>query len=264
MKLPGWPASSHMQSNRAPRVLITRPQGQHDDFASQCAALGFQVELLPCMEIVPIDVNTDHLKSLLTERRIVLFTSTNAVRCIHQCLPLPWTGVMVHAIGAATAKALDAYGQHIALAPAPPFNSESYLAQLAEQMPESLLIVKGVGGRKLIREQLHGLGWHIDTLDVYERRLPLLQPQMVDAVFVPSPPDVVSVTSNEILRNLWHLGKSHRDTLRALQLVCNSKRCAQLAVELGFSTNTLIAEPAGNTGQVACLEQWLGAGPRIS
>ena len=246
-----------MQENRAPRVLITRPRGQHYGFASQCAALGFRVELLPCIEIVPLDVNTEHLKSLLTKRRIVLFTSTNAVHCIHQCLPLPWTGVTVHAIGEATAKALVACGQHIALTPAPPFNSETYLAQLAEQAPTSLLIVKGEGGRELIQIQLHELGWHVETFDIYKRRMPSLQPRLVDTVFVPSPPDIVSVTSNEILLNLWHLGKSHRDTLCALQLVCNSKRCAQLAVDLGFSTKALIAEPAGDTGQVACLEQWI-------
>ena len=211
------------------------------------------------MEIVPLDVNADHLKNLLTKHHIVLFTSTNAVHCVHQWLPLPWTGVTVHAIGEATANALAACGQHIALTPAPPFNSETYLAQLSEQAPTSLLIAKGVGGRELIQKQLHGLGWHIETFDVYERRMPLLQPRLVDTVFVPSPPDIVSVTSNEILLNLWHLGKSHRDTLRALQLVCNSKRCAQLAVELGFFTNALIAEPAGDTGQVACLEQWMHA-----
>ena len=257
MKCPGQPASSHMQANRAPRVLITRPHGQHHGFVRQCAALGFQVEHLPCMEIVALDVNTDHLKRLLTKHCNVLFTSTNAVHCIHQRLPLPWSGITVHAIGEATAKALAAYGQVIAFSPTSPFNSEAYLAQLANQTPSSLLIAKGVGGRELIQKQLHELGWQVETFDTYERRVPSLHARLVDSVFVPTPPDVVTVTSNEILLNLWHLCQSYRDPLRAIQLVCNSKRCAQLATELGFSTRALIAEPAGDTGQVACLEQWI-------
>ena len=245
-----------MQTTRAPRILITRPLGQHTDFARQCADLGFQVQLMPCMQIVPRNPDSGYLRSLLAEYSNVLFTSTNAVNSIDPYEPFPWQRINVYAIGEATARALDAYGQGIALTPASPFNSEAYLAQMSHREPDNLLIIKGAGGRNLIQTHLNKLGWRTATLDVYERTLPTVEPEVLDDIFNHSIPDIVSVTSNEILQNLWILCASHHDTLKTRQLVCNSKRCADVAGQLGFSVGPLIAVPAGDKGQLACLRDW--------
>jgi len=124
-----------MSSHSVPSVLITRPIGQQQDFALRCTKLGFDVSLLPCLLIVAIPVSQQSLLTLLSTHEAVLFTSTNAVRCAHATLPLPWPDTVVHAIGAATASSLQNHGQAVHLQPQTPFNSEAYLSQLEQQTP---------------------------------------------------------------------------------------------------------------------------------
>lgn len=245
-----------MSSHSVPSVLITRPIGQQQDFALRCTKLGFDVSLLPCLLIVAIPVSQQSLLTLLSTHEAVLFTSTNAVRCAHAILPLPWPDTVVHAIGAATASSLQNHGQAVHLQPQAPFNSEAYLSQLEQQTPASLLIIKGEGGRGLIQPRLVAAGWKVNTLDVYRRVIPSHSPQLIDAVFAPTQPDIISVTSDEILKNLHQLCQPHWGTLCRTALVVNSERCASLACELGFSAETLVAMPPGDAGQLECLDHW--------
>lgn len=245
-----------MSGTSMPRVLITRPAGQQQDFAKHCRQLGFNVSLLPCLQIVASQVEQQKLLQMLSIHEAVLFTSANAVRCAHAIAPMPWPANQVHAIGAATANCLQEHGQTIHLLPRSPFNSEAYLAQLAQHEPGSLLIIKGRGGRNLLQPHLSADGWQVDTLDVYERIMPTLSTQQIDEVFNPAHPDIISVTSDEILKNLYQLCLSHRDAMIKIPLVVNSERCATLASELGFTAEMLVAIPAGDSGQLECLDRW--------
>ena len=245
-----------MSSASMPRVLITRPAGQQENFAIRCRQLGYDVSHLPCLRIIARQVEKQKLLQSSCAHEFVLFTSANAVRYTHAILPLPWPATLVHAIGAATAKCLQAHGQAVALQPQSPFNSEAYLAQLEHRTPASLLIIKGHGGRDLIQTRLSAAGWQVDTIDVYDRVVPTLNQQLIDSVFRPVRPDIISVTSDEILANLCQLCMSHRNAMFMTPLVVNSNRCATLASELGFMADTLVAIPAGDSGQLECLKQW--------
>lgn len=239
-----------------PHVLITRPSGQHEQFAQACKALGFVVSHLPCLEIVGTE-NKSLCSEIVTQADSLLFTSQNAVEHAHAQLPLPWAGVAVHAIGPATAKALLLKGQALASEPCAPFTSDAFLAQISRSPPEQLIIVKGLGGRTLISERLKELGWRVQTLDVYKRLLPETSPNQVDEIFCSPEPNIVSIGSNETLTNLMTLAGDHQSALLRIQLVVNSYRCAVLARQLGFHHNALIAQPAGDQGQLLQLKQWL-------
>jgi len=239
-----------------PVVLITRPQGQQQAFSQACTDLGFCVLHLPCLQIRPYTIDPHYLDDLLDTCDAILFTSANAVRLTHRARPFPWDGRQVHAIGAATARVLGELRQAVALVPQAPFNSEAYLQQLAEKTPGSLLIIKGHGGRDLIESTLVARAWRVNTLAVYERIPPEIPRDVVDAVFNVTPPDIVSITSDEILINLWQLCRHHADSLRQIPLVLNSQRCAQLSTKLGFRGEALVANPAGDQGQLRCLSHW--------
>lgn len=241
---------------QSPVVLITRPEGQQLAFADGCRALGYTIALLPCLQILPCRVDQDQLDTLLATHNTALFTSVNAVKLAHEQRPLPWPDHQVHAIGGATAKALEHLQQPVTLVPQAPFTSESYLEQLAHQPSGSLLIIKGCGGRDLIQSRLTARGWHVGSIAVYERVLPNIDSQTIDTLFVNCVPDIISVTSNETLTNLCKLCSSYKDTLTSIPLIANSQRCAQLASELGFRHTTLVANPAGDQGQLACLAHW--------
>jgi len=240
----------------SPHVLITRPAGQHEHLAQACSALGFQVSHLPCLAIEGLENKSLH-RECIAQTDSVLFTSLNAVEYAHGQLPMPWPGVVARAIGPATANALVSKGQALISEPCAPFTSDAFLAQMESHPPERLIIVKGLGGRTLISDHLSELGWHVQTLDVYRRLLPDISPAYVDEIFQSSVPDIVCLSSNESLNNLMMLIGDHRTELLDIQLLVNSDRCANLADSLGFRHPALVAQSAGDQGQLSQLKQWL-------
>lgn len=242
--------------NTTPHILITRPAGQQQPFIEQVQTLGLSVSHLPCLEIEALHSATLEVDPATTCDS-VLFTSVNAVREAHRQRPLPWPGLAVYAIGAATGKALQQLQQTLAIPPLSPFNSESFLAQMATLQPGKMLLVKGCGGRGLLAPGLLDLGWQVLSAEVYRRRLPAIPATEIAQLLERQPPDLISITSNESLQNLVTLAASHLPQLRALPLVVNSARAAELARELGFTQPALIAVPPGDQGQLACIRDWL-------
>ena len=163
----------------------------------------------------------------------------------------------MHAIGAATAKALQTLQQPLAMQPLPPFSSEAYLAQLAPLLPARLLLIKGEGGRGLIASQLLAMGWQVTNMDLYRRELPDINAAEVAHIFRHSPPDLISITSNESLDNLVILATEFLPVIVKIPLVVNSQRAAEHAVELGFIQAPMVATPPGDQGQIDTIRQWI-------
>ena len=232
--------------------------GQHQALANSCLQLGLRVAHLPCLAIEPLD-NNELCAELFNQTDSVLFTSKNSVLQAHRCCPLPWPDTIVNAIGPATAEALNALNQAVHLIPESPFTSESYLRQLVALPPQKLLIVKGAGGRTFIADQLRELGWSVQGIDVYRRILPDISPSSISDIILNSPPDLVSVTSNEALQNLKILAKEHWDILRKLPLVVNSQRAVSLAKSMGFEQHILVANQAGDEGQLEQIKLWMSS-----
>jgi uroporphyrinogen-III synthase len=237
-------------------ILITRPMGQQQAFSASCSKLGLGVAHLPCLAIEPL---LDHQLSaqLLRQCDSVLFTSKNAVIHAHRCWPMPWLDTTVNSIGPATTAALAALNQPVELTANPPFTSESYLQQLERLPPQTLLIIKGSGGRTLIAERLRELGWSVQGADVYQRSLPAISTESVTDIIQNSAPDIISITSGEALHNLKILAHNHWDTLCKLPLIVNSERTATQAQSIGFEQPAMVAVNAGDEGQLEQVKCWL-------
>lgn len=238
------------------KILITRPAGQQAGFARRCQALGLETLLLPCLTIEYPSLQKPP-ESLIAPGGIILFTSANAVRSVERFKRFPWPGVVVHAIGKATASALEACRQPVTLIPPAPHNSEAYIEHIKHLPPQQLLIVKGYGGRTLIHDSLVQLGWNVTQADVYRRVSPTVDKTLVDRIFRESPPELLSVTSDEVLTNFLALTTDYQPALFQSQLIVNSQRCAQKAIKAGFSHRPLIGDPPGDDGQLICIQQWL-------
>lgn len=238
-----------------PRLLITRPEGQENSFVADSEALGFDVVHVPCLEIQTTDVNVE--QSDLIDFDAVVFTSTNAVAHANQKLSLPWADVDIYAIGDATANTLEAFGQSVTSKPIHPYNSEAFLTLLQRQpeLPNQLLVVKGVGGRGYIEAQFETTSTRVISLDVYQRQCPI--PDTSLATTLSTPFDIISVMSNETLDNLIQLATPHLDTLLQHDLIVNSERTRHHALESGFSGTIFVAPYAGNSGQLEVLSNWL-------
>ena len=230
--------------------------GQQEAFADACTQLGLRVAHLPCLAIEPLH-NEQLSSELLEQIDSVLFTSKNAVIHAHQIYPLPWPGTTINAIGPATTRALEALTQTVQLTPNPPYSSESFLQQLASLPPQKLVIIKGYGGRTLIADHLTKLGWSVRGIDVYQRSLPNISPTVTAQLFQTLAPNLISITSNEALQNLKILAGNQWESLRLLPLIVNSQRSAKLAKSMGFKLPVLVANSAGDEGQLEQIKKWI-------
>ena len=97
-----------------------------------------------------------------------VYTSANAVESSLRQLPRP-TRSKIAAVGRGTARALAAHGLAVEAIPTTTADSEGLLALdcFADLRGQRVLILKGRGGRPLLREELARRGAEVVTGDVY-------------------------------------------------------------------------------------------------
>jgi len=239
-------------------VLVTRASEQSAALVNLLQNEGFATLRLPCIEI---HYQQPEKAFTPADFDVVIFTSYHAVQGMRLLEPFPWKGSKpkLMAIGPATADQLTGQNQTLVEAPSFPFNSEALLttATLKAGHGRSVAIVKGVGGRELLEQTLRNRGFAVMCVDTYERTLPEVNNDKLAAVFLNSPADIVTITSNEILQNLIRLaGDSYREYLFKLPLAVGSLRAAQFAKEIGFHNDIFIAKAPGNPGLLEAVKQW--------
>jgi len=244
------------------RVLVTRPRHQQAAFVRLLDAAGATPVPFPCIDIESLGHQAQTNLARARDADLLIFTSVNAVEETHRCGVLPlgraFEGTIL-AVGKATAARLAELGTPVYKAPQPPYNSESLIELIRTELNnlQNVAIIKGEGGRELLNETLHESGKKVDLIDVYRRKAPVVNQQEVNTVFLPSGPDIVSITSNATLQNLVLMaGDSFADPLLNLPLVVNSQRNAELAHTLGFQSHVLIAKEPGDQGQLEALNYW--------
>ncbi|MFL6620122.1 MAG: uroporphyrinogen-III synthase [Povalibacter sp.] len=236
-------------------VLVTRPLQQSERLAANIREQGGEAHLLPAIEIVPLVAQITGLFDL------IVFISVHAVE---HGAPLMIRGeaTRIAAIGTATASALEAAGLPANIVPAQGFTSESLLAHpdLGVGANSRVLIVRGRGGRELLQETFSAQGCVVETLEVYERILPALDPARLDELemlWVSGEINVVTVTSVETLENLRALLSDRGNAcLASTPLVVPSARIAIAAKELGITGDCIVASGADDQSIVTALARW--------
>jgi uroporphyrinogen-III synthase len=235
-------------------ALVTRPQPQGDAFAAAINALGGQASVFPTLVIERVE------QPKVDSAALVIFISVNAVQ---HGLPLLQrsTGTRIAAIGKATAAALAAQGAPADIVPAEGFTSEALLAHPDLNLTAGLhvQIVRGVGGREALHQELLARAVAVETLEVYRRvrpnpdptQLTALEQQWQEVGF-----DIVTATSVETLQNLQQLlTEPARLLLRATPLLVLSPRIAAAAAELGLNGDCVLAQ-ADEHSMLGALAVW--------
>jgi uroporphyrinogen-III synthase len=214
-----------MSSGRL-HILNTRPTHQAAELTVALRAAGFVVSDLPLLEIVPREPEPAQQRLLLELDRYdgVFFISANAVRfgldAIAGFWPQwPWQ-LKAYAVGQASAELLAAAGLDVDI-PVGPADSEGLLQLPSLQVVEGkrFLLMRGLGGRELLRSTLQQRGAKVDVIELYRRDLPQEARQQWQALA--SPPDVVVLTSPDALRHWQHVSGLH--ALRPLWLVVSAR-----------------------------------------
>ena len=244
-------------------VLVTRPAGQASELVALLHARGFAAFEQPLLQLTKLAELSpqakQHLENLNAYQHII-FVSTNAVQCSMEHLGassdrFPGSS-NIYAMGDATIAELAKQGIQAASSGGQ-MTSESLLEndQLQALEGQRVLIVKGQGGRRKLREALEQRGAAVDQLSCYTRSCPALAAGELAHKIRDWDIGTLLISSGEGLCNLLTLlSPSETIKLSTLRLIVPSQRVAQMAVEAGFVA-VKVATNASNAAMLERIEQ---------
>jgi uroporphyrinogen-III synthase len=242
-------------------VLVTRPEQQAMSLCRMLEAQGARPTCLPVIDIEATQPQATLSLELGAPERfdLIIFTSANAVR-FGALLLGAVRALSLAAIGPATARALERAGHRVALQGADGADSEALLRhpRLSQLKGSRVLIVKGEGGRTLLREELRRRGAEVQALEVY-RRVPVRHaPAALGAVqarFAAGEVQVVTATSLDIGERLLAL-QALAGELRAAAWLVPSLRVGAALQARGFGGRLIVAASAEDQDLVSALVGW--------
>jgi len=212
----------------------------------------------PAVEIEPVAVQATVAAA---DYDLVVFVSVNAVEHGAQQV-IKSARTRITAIGRATAAALAAAELAADIVPEGGFNSEALLAHPELQLTSGarVLIVRGEGGRELLRDTFAEHGMVVETREVYRRVRPNVDAAKVaevEARWSDEGIDVVTATSIETLQNLQALLTEHgRQLLSGTALLVPSRRIVAAAVSAGLRGEAIVAAGADDASMIGALAHW--------
>lgn len=252
------------------QVLVTRPAAQAGALARAIEAAGGRVRSFPTLAILPPQDPAAACAALdrLPGSALAIVTSANVA-----ALLCPWlvarggwpAGVGCLAIGGASARAVRELDVPVACGTPAALRSEDLLATpalAAERVRgRRVVILRGEGGRELLREELTRRGAEVVIAELYRRAPPPdADPQQLADWLRAGAIDIVTASSNESLTNLFDLLDARgRELLLSTPLLVVSPRAARLARDLGWSHVPVIATGADAAAIVAALGGWRSA-----
>lgn len=251
-------------AQRSVSVLVTRPAGAAAE--ALCEVLhgaGYTAHSLPLLELEPLQELPYPQRRMALELdayQHVIFVSANAVRFGMECFDDFWPQLPVgpdwYAVGDATAKLLAEYGVD-AHTPGSRMSSEGLLdlPPLQAVSGQRVLIVKGEGGRGMLRRELARRGARVDQLACYRRRRPRLAAGELASLLARWEIEVIMVSSGEGLASLRELlSPAETSNFSHLCLIVPSERVAELARNAGFD-RIVTAENASDGAMLRALEE---------
>lgn len=231
-------------------VLVTRPEHQSAGLCAQLLARGLQPIKYPTIEIQAISNKKTALQNI-AQNDFIIFVSVNAALHTKRLLHEQWlnTDSTLIAIGPKTSETLKNLGLKPNITTNKPFSSEQLLKQLPSKLhAKSIVIIKGVGGRVFLLQQLKLRGANVTSIDVYKRILPTKKT-------LPSNTSIkyITITSQLALENLFILLHEQVNELkRSSTFVVFSQRIAEFAKSMGCQ-QVLVSPQASDCGLVAAI-----------
>lgn len=251
------------------RILVTRPRHQAERLCALVTNNGGQAILFPTIDIQRVKDSVHNkliLDDVLSGFDIVIFVSRNAVKFAfdhHLSTADLSNDIQFVAIGAGTAEAFSEWGDMPVLHAGVHADSETLL-QLPEMQKDRLagkkiLIIRGVGGREYLADNLISRGAFVDYAEVYRRCLPEYEMNDCHKIWQDIKPEAIIVSSNEGLANLVSL-TSELDQLQLFStpLVLMSARSVNLAKQSGFVSKMSIAKVKNDEGLLLALLDLVG------
>ncbi|MXZ45741.1 MAG: uroporphyrinogen-III C-methyltransferase [Chloroflexi bacterium] len=252
------------------RVLVTRTRRQASTLAEALTAEGAEPLLLPAIEVAR-RADPDAVRAAIDalsarEYAWVAFTSPNAVdawldlvRAAGQDARL-FAGTGIAAVGAATARALEARGLSADLVPSRG-SGEGVADALLERGVDGarVLVPRAERADPALIDRLRGAGAKVDEVTLYLAAPPAAPPPDVLAAVRAGEIDAVTFTSRSTVRNLATLLDADLDSLRGAVVACIGPQTAEAATEAGLPPHVVAEEPSVDA-LVAALRRYAAEG----
>ena len=250
------------ESLRNLKVLVTRPAGQGEALCRSIEEKGGKALSFPLLEIGPPDTPAGNEIEKLTGAEIAIFISQNAViRTLdHSGIGKEaLKGLKIFAIGRSTAECLKHRGVNNVVCPNSGSDSETLLSlevlQEESVCGKKIIIFRGHGGRETLADVLRKRGAEVIYLEVYKRNKPAYKQEYIDYVVNDYNPDVIIITSNDSLKNLFELMKPQQKKLISNKIfLVMSRRIAEMGKIFDIG-NIVITENPGDQGIIDSLER---------
>ena len=249
------------------RVLITRPNEQAEYLSGLITSHGGISVRFPTVEIQPLDKTNELMKYFdeISSYDFIIFISRNAAKIAIEKFFKNFDlikNIQLVAIGPSTAKILSSSNLENIVFPHNNVDSEGLLnleeMQSNNIFEKKILIIRGVGGRELLSESLKQRGGTVNSIEIYERKLPVYGEREIKEAWYDNNPDAVVVTSNEVVNNLVVLLKNDTKKLFSTPLVAMSERISDYAKQKGFVSKIFIAKEKNDYGILTGLIELFG------
>ncbi len=239
-------------------VLVTRPGERGDELCSLLKKHGISAYHHPLINI-SADLTDTHLSAHFEKAQIIVAVSQHAVQCAQQILTneeKSWPKHAIYlAVGQKTAHYLGKYTQQ--KVHYPKVGDSEHLLQLPQLYnvdQRYILILRGNGGRELIKQELVKRGAKVHYSETYKREFIPFDPLSCVALWKAQQISQIIITSGEQLDYLCNqLTSEQLNWLNKKELYIPSQRIADIAVQWGF-TQVKCTGSASNQELLAALQ----------
>lgn len=190
------------------RIVITRAEGQAEEFAARLRTLGAETVEFPVISILPPADPGPLLRAIrsLGDYDWVVFTSVNAVRFFVEALDrshadLRSLRARICAIGPATRAAVERLHLNVALTPAQAVGEGLVSAFASTPIAgQRVLLPRAAVARDIIPLELGKLGAKVDVVDAYRNEIPEDAAERAAEIFA-RPADWITFTSSSTVKN---------------------------------------------------------------
>lgn len=244
------------------KILLTRPQGSNETLAVFLRQQGYDVRILPLLEIqhypettqvTQTVINIDHYQHIICSSQHAANILADYVDQYWPQLPL---GIAWYALGKGSAAPLERLSLEVIL-PKTGNTSEDLLAMppLTQISGQKVLLAKGKGGRTELEQTLTKRGAQLAMLELYQRVPVKYADSVLQDLLTAWQPDMVVLLSGETIERFSQLCRNLQQTRQnpnKRDLVVNktpvfivpSQRLATTAERLSYSAVvTESAEP---------------------
>lgn len=237
--------------------LITRPAGKADNLLATLDENGIAYLYQPLIATAQTALSTQD-RHFLQHADLLICVSVSAVSCLqNQCDAAVLTAPLF-AVGQTTASALQRWLAREVVVPGDQ-RSEGLLQvpQLQQVAGKQIVVVRGNGGRELIKQGLAARGATVRYVQSYKRVALPLDGALLCQQWQLAGIRCIVATSNEILQQLFNLiSDAHHYWLRQCDWVLVSPRMQDSALALGIAAERItLADNANDSALLAAISQ---------